>query len=123
MPFQAGPSPNIYQQPYLPHSRGKVTSLMNSNLLNMVAVGFFYGMALVGFFSLIGFIAGVFQDWIGAKRKINTDVPELKDSVRELKLKLSFLESDIKRLERSRRHDPLIGKALLDEPPTEAGGS
>jgi len=96
---------------------------MNSNLLNGVAIGFLYGMALVGFFSLIGFIAGVFQDWIGAKRKINTDVPELKDSVRELKLKLSFLESDMKRLERSRRHDPLIGKALPDDAPTEAAGS
>jgi hypothetical protein len=97
--------------------------LMNSNLLNGVAIGFLYGMALVGFFSAIGFIAGVFQDWIGAKRKINTDVPELKDSVRELKLKVSFLESDIKRLERSRRYDPVIGKALLDEPPTDTGGS
>lgn len=96
---------------------------MNSNLLNGVAIGFLYGMALVGFFSFIGFIAGVFQDWIGAKRKINTDVPELKDSVRELKLKVSFLESDIKRLERSRRYDPLIGKALLDEPPAETGAS
>lgn len=96
---------------------------MNSNLLNVVAVGFLYGMALVGFFSLIGFIAGVFHDWISAKRKINTDVPELKDSVRELKVKLSFLESDMKRLERSRRYDPAIGKLLLDEPPTETGGS
>jgi len=96
---------------------------MSSNLLNLVAVGFLYGMALVGFFSLIGFIAGVFHDWIGAKRKINTDVPELKDSVRELKLKLSFLESDVKRLERSHRYDPSISKALLVEPPTETGGS
>jgi len=96
---------------------------MNSTLLNSVAVGFLYGMALVGFFSLIGFITGVFHDWISAKRKINTDVPELKDSVRELKVKMSFLESDMKRLERSRRYDPAIGKLLLDEPPTEAVGS
>ena len=96
---------------------------MNSTLLNSIAVGFLYGMALVGFFSLTGFIAGVFHDWISAKRKINTDVPELKDSVRELKVKMSFLESDMKRLERSRRYDPAIGKLLLDEPPTEAVGS
>ena len=62
---------------------------MNLNLPNSVAVGFLYGMAIIGFFSLIGFIAGVFRDWIRAKRKINTDVPELKDSVQELKLSLS----------------------------------
>ena len=76
---------------------------MNETLLNNMAVGFVGGMAILGMFSVLSFVMDTLLDWGSSNRKINTDVPELKDAVRDLKLKVSFLESDVKRRERSRR--------------------
>jgi hypothetical protein len=93
---------------------------MNPTMTQNMAAGFLLGLALIGFWSATGFLFGVFQDWYTAKRKINTDVPELQESVTELRIKLTLLDSAVKRLERSRRSDAANGQALLDEPHSES---
>ena len=93
---------------------------MNETMLNTMAAGFVGGMAILGIVSVIGFFMDTLLEWRTAKRKTNTDVPELQNTLRELKRKVSYMESDVKRLERSRRHDGTNGQALLDEPQQEA---
>lgn len=96
---------------------------MKLDLLSTVAISSLLIMAFVGFFSLLHFLAEAFGDWITSKRKINTDVPALKDDVRELKAKVSSLELDLKLLRRFRQSDAALGTGLLDEPHTGVPGS
>ena len=63
------------------------------------------------------------QEWLSAKRNINTEVPKLKASVSELQKRQSLLESDVRRLQRLREADSTIGKVLPDERRVEIPGS
>jgi hypothetical protein len=93
---------------------------MNTTMGDHMLAGFVLGLAMVGLISVFGFFLGVFQEWYDAKRKINRDVPDLQDGMSELRIKVTLLDSAVKRLERSPRHDRANGQALLDEPHSES---
>ena len=92
---------------------------MNGTTTDSMIIGFLGGLVGIGIISAFGFFLGVLEEWYSAKRKINTDVPELRDAISELRIKLTLMDSAVKRLEGSRRQDAANGRALLDGPHVE----
>src|SRR5688500_7661634 len=82
---------------------------MTENMSNNMLAGFLLGMAGIGMLSVLIFSGEVFLEWLRARRKINTDVPELQEVVLELKARLSMLESGLDRLRQSRERDNARG--------------
>ena len=74
---------------------------MNSNLVNSVAVGFMFTMAMWGVICLSITLIEYFQTWLNARKNINTEVPALKLSVGELNTRLAKLEAELAQMRRA----------------------
>ena len=74
-----------------------------------MGVGLVFAMAFWGGMDILTTIASHFQEWLRAKRNINTEVPALAASVKELRDRQSRFERE---LEQSRRagttSDPVV---------------
>ena len=82
---------------------------MTTDFITNFAVGLMFALAFLGAMWLASFLGDSVVEWRNANRKINTDVPELKDSVRELETRLSLVESRLGRLRTARDHESAGG--------------
>lgn len=67
---------------------------MNSSLVNSVAVSLMFMMALWGIMCFFITLIEYLQNWLTARKNINTEVPVLKSSVEELRKRQSRLEAE-----------------------------
>ena len=73
---------------------------MNSSLVNSVAVSLMFMMALWGIVCFFITLIEYLQNWLTARKNINTEVPALKSSVEELRRRQSRLETEWEQVRR-----------------------
>ena len=73
---------------------------MNSSLVNSVAVSLMFMMALWGIVCFFITLIEYLQNWLTARKNINTEVPALKSSVEELRRRQSRLEAEWEQVRR-----------------------
>ena len=73
---------------------------MNSSLVNSVGVSLMFMMALWGIVCFFITLIEYLQNWLTARKNINTEVPALKSSVEELRRRQSRLETEWEQVRR-----------------------
>ena len=73
---------------------------MNSSLVNSVAVSLMFMMALWGIVCFFITLIEYLQNWLTARKNINTEVPALKSSIEELRRRQSRLETEWEQVRR-----------------------
>jgi len=73
---------------------------MNSNLVSSVAVAVMFMMAMWGAITLLVTLVEYLQNWLSARKNINTEVPALKESVEDLRKRFARLETEWERIRR-----------------------
>ena len=74
------------------------------HLIPYIAAGLVFFMAFWGGMDILTSIASHFQEWLRAKRNINTEVPALAASVKELRDRQSRIERELEQM----RRDPVV---------------
>ncbi len=74
---------------------------MSINLLSQLAILWLFIMASIGTMDLLFSMVSAVQDWLTARRKINTELPALSASVEELRRRQSRLEVELDQLRRT----------------------
>jgi hypothetical protein len=69
-------------------------------LIPYIAAGLVFFMAFWGGMDMLTTIASHFQEWLRAKRNINTEVPALSAAVKELRDRQSRVERELQQLRR-----------------------
>ena len=75
-----------------------------SQLIPYIAAGLVFFMAFWGCMDILTSVASQFQEWLRAKRNINTEVPALAASVKELRDRQSRIERELEQM----RRDPVV---------------
>ena len=68
------------------------------HLLPYAAASFVFFLAFWGLIDMLSAITSHFQDWLRAKRNINTEVPALTASVKELRDRQTRLEREMEKV-------------------------
>jgi len=71
------------------------------NAIPYIAAGLVFFMAFWGGMDMLASIASHFQEWLRAKRNINTEVPALAEAVKELRDRQSGLERELQQIRRA----------------------
>jgi hypothetical protein len=71
---------------------------MDSNLLHNVALGWMFSMVLWGTISFAATVIDYLEEWRRAHRSLNTEVPALAASVKELQARQLRLETELGRV-------------------------
>ena len=82
---------------------------MTSNLVSSIAVTLVFMMAAWGAISLLMTLIDYLQNWLSARKNINTEVPALKESVEELRKRFARLETEWERIRRKQHAAGLEG--------------
>jgi hypothetical protein len=69
-------------------------------LIPYIGAGLVFFMAFWGGMDMLTTIASHFQEWLRAKRNINTEVPALSAAVKELRDRQSRVERELQQLRR-----------------------
>ena len=78
-------------------------------LIPYIAAGLVFFMAFWGGMDILASIASHFQEWLRAKRNINTEVPALAAAVKELRDRQSSLERELQQIRRAgTMSDPVV---------------
>ena len=78
-------------------------------LIPYIAAGLVFFMAFWGGMDILTSIASQFQEWLRAKRNINTEVPALAASVKELRDRQSRFERELEQIRRAgTMNDPVV---------------
>lgn len=70
------------------------------NAIPYVSLGLVFFMAFWGSMDMLASIASHFQEWLRAKRNINTEVPALSAAVKELRDRQTRVERELQQLRR-----------------------
>ena len=74
-----------------------------------MGVGLVFAMAFWGALDMMSTLASHFQEWLRAKRNINTEVPALAASVKELRDRQSRFERELEQIRRAgTTSDPVV---------------
>ena len=80
-----------------------------TNAIPYIAAGLVFFMAFWGGMDILASIASHFQEWLRAKRNINTGVPALAASVKELRDRQSRFERELEQIRRAgTTSDPVV---------------
>jgi hypothetical protein len=70
-------------------------------LIPYIAAGLVFFMAFWGGMDMLTSIASQFQEWLRAKRNINTEVPALAAAVKEMRDRQSRFERELEQIRRA----------------------
>ena len=80
-----------------------------TNAIPYIAAGLVFFMAFWGCMDMLTSIASQFQEWLRAKRNINTEVPALAAAVKELRDRQSRFERELEQIRRAgTTSDPVV---------------